>query len=314
VDDLLDISRVTRGKVDLRLSRVEIAEVVAKALEMSSPLFERRRHHVSLAVPPRGLAVEADATRLAQVLSNILTNAARYTPPGGHIAIDARNRSGRIVVTITDDGIGIEPEVLPRIFDLFVQGERKLDRSEGGLGLGLSIARSLTALHGGSLTARSEGPGKGSEFVMELPACALQDVSTPSASPESVGASGAANGRRVLVVDDNTDAAELLADFLRAVGHEARVAHDGPTALREVPDFRPDTALLDIGLPVMDGYELARRLRELNADVQLIAITGYGQTADRRRAAEAGFDRHLVKPIQLEVLQDVIEERNRRQR
>ncbi|MGZ5261405.1 MAG: ATP-binding protein, partial [Burkholderiales bacterium] len=305
VDDLLDVSRITQGKVELHLQRVEVAEVVARALEMASPLLEQRHQHVAASVPQRGLAVDADPMRLSQVISNLLTNAARYTNPGGHIAITAERSQGHVAVRVKDDGIGIAPEMLPRIFDLFVQGHRKLDRSEGGLGLGLSIVHTLMSLHGGKVHAFSDGPDKGSEFVVELPAATVQDSQVP-ASPLQVAPSSS-SGRRILVVDDNEDAAELLADFLRSSGHVARVAHDGPGALRIVTEFKPQAALLDIGLPVMDGYELARRLREQIANLQLVAISGYGQESDRKRALEAGFQGHLVKPVELEVLRRVLD-------
>jgi signal transduction histidine kinase/CheY-like chemotaxis protein len=309
VDDLLDVSRITRGKIELDRQQVEAAEVIAKAIELSSPVLEQRQHHLVLSVASRGLAVHGDPTRLAQVFSNLLTNAAKYTPPGGHIKVAACCEAGRIVLSVKDDGIGIDPEVLPRVFELFVQERRTLERSEGGLGLGLAIVRNLVAMHGGTVAARSEGRGRGSEFVVELPAAARQDPLARNGTAGSSEPSLAPSGRRILVVDDNADAAQLLAETLRAVGHVTRVAHDGPAALRIASEFRPDAALLDIGLPVMDGYELARRLREQLGDVQLVAITGYGQAPDKERAIDAGFDEHLVKPVQFERLHAVLNER-----
>ena len=306
VDDLLDVSRVTGGKVTLQKQRVELSEIVAKAVEIASPLLEQRRHHLTLDVPPRGLALVGDVTRLGQVVSNLLTNAAKYTPNEGHIAVEAVRHGNDIVLRVRDDGIGIEPEVLPRVFDLFVQEGQALDRSQGGLGLGLAIVRSLVALHGGTVTAHSDGRGRGSELTVRLPAA------PPGQAPESArpgpallpGTTLPAERREILIVDDNIDAANLLAESLSALGHRTRVAHDGPAALRLAGELAPDVAVLDIGLPVMDGYELARRLREVPGagGVHLIAVTGYGQSEDRRRSAEAGFDAHLVKPVHTERL------------
>ncbi|MFT3770924.1 MAG: response regulator [Minicystis sp.] len=310
VDDLLDVSRITRGKIELRRQRVEIAEVVAKAIELSSPLLEQRRHHLTVLVPARGLAIDGDPTRLAQVISNLLANAAKYTEAGGHIEVRAeRDRGGDVVLHVRDDGIGIVPEMLPRIFELFMQERQALDRSQGGLGLGLAIVRSLVALHGGSVAAHSEGRGRGSDFTVRLPAL---DPAIPSPSgPAPVIASNRAPvsaARRILVVDDNRDAAVLLAESLSELGHTVYVAHDGPSALRMAEEQIPEIGVLDIGLPVMDGYELARRLREQPAlgRIRLIAVTGYGQQEDCRRSEEAGFDAHLVKPVPLDRLEGLL--------
>ena len=296
VDDLLDVSRITRGKVELKKKRIEIAEVVAMAIEMSSPLLEQRKHHLSLSVPAHGLMVEGDVTRLAQVLSNLLTNSARYTEPGGHIEIAASREQELIVLTVRDDGIGIDSSMVPHVFDLFKQERQGIDRSSGGLGLGLSIVKSLVDLHDGKVSASSEGRGRGSVFTVALPA------SRRMGAPAPVGAMPAASDlsvrpRHVLLVDDNVDAAELLAEVLRRRGHIVEVAHDGPSALLLVDRFRPEIALLDIGLPVMDGYELARRLASQLGALRLIALTGYGQPVDRERAREAGFHAHLIKPV-----------------
>jgi signal transduction histidine kinase len=294
VDDLLDVSRITRGKIELSRQRLELSEVIARAIEMASPLLEQRQHHLTLSVPSRGLAVEGDPMRLAQIFSNILTNAAKYTQPGGQISVTARDEGERIVVSVRDNGMGIDPRMLPQIFELFVQAQRTLDRSDGGLGLGLAIVRSLVALHGGTVRAESAGLGKGSEFVVELPP---SDRQLDGFLLQTDRAAAPGTGRRILVVDDNIDAAELLGDLLRHEGHEVCIAHDGPAALDVSSVFHPDTALLDIGLPVMDGYELARRLREQLPEVKLVAITGYGQQSDMDNAKAAGFDRHLVKPV-----------------
>ena len=307
VDDLLDVSRITRGKVELQRKRVEIAEAVAKAVEMASPMLEQRQHHLALEVPPRGLSVDGDLTRLAQVLANLLTNAAKYTEPGGHIAVAARREGEQVVLTVTDDGMGITAEILPHIFELFMQERQALDRSSGGLGLGLAIVRSLVTMHGGTVDAHSEGRGRGSVFTVRLPAAAPPREAAP-AGGAGAGSATSGAGRTILVVDDNEDAAEVLAAGLELLGHQTRVAHDGPAALRVLADFKPDIALLDIGLPVMDGYELARRLRQdpSLAHTRLVAVTGYGQDSDRRRSKEAGFDAHLVKPIQLPELDALI--------
>jgi signal transduction histidine kinase len=312
VDDLLDVSRITRGKIELKRTAVEVCQIVSQAIEMASPLLEERSHNLRVSVPRRGLLVDVDELRMAQVVSNLLTNAAKYTEPGGQIFVTAARESGTIVVRVKDSGAGISPEILPRVFDMFVQGKQSLDRTEGGLGLGLTIVRNVVELHGGAVVARSEGQGKGTEMELRLPALPQQlldlavesdeDPTTETSRPRLIG-------RRVLVVDDNSDAAETLADILRELGHTTSVAHDGPTALAAAASFRPHVALLDIGLPVMDGYELARRLRE-QPDLdktQLFAITGYGQESDRERSREAGFQEHLVKPIDLARLATLID-------
>jgi PAS domain S-box-containing protein len=307
VDDLLDVSRITRGKIDLKRERIEISEIVAKAIEMASPLIEQRQHNLRVDLPRHGLAVEADATRMAQVVANLLNNAAKYTEPHGTLAVGARVEGEAVVLRVRDTGIGLSAEMLPRVFGLFVQERQALDRAQGGLGLGLAIVKTLVELHGGTVEARSEGHGRGSEFVVRLPAAQAAGRPAPpaSAAPE---AEARPDALRVLVVDDNTDAADLLATSVRLMGHVARVAHDGPAALQIAAQFQPTVALLDIGLPVMDGYELARHLRDLPGleSLRLIAVTGYSQEADRRHTAAAGFERHLVKPIQLDQLQGVL--------
>ncbi len=296
VDDLLDVSRMTRGKVELVKKPVEVADCVAAAIELSSPLFEQRAHALVVDVP-HGLIVDGDSTRLAQVFANLLTNSAKYTPTGGEVRVTARRDGDRIVVKVRDNGIGIRAEMLPRIFDLFVQERQGLDRSEGGLGLGLAIVRSLVDLHDGTVEATSEAPGKGAELTVSLPAFA------PSAAAE-VGTDDAVHARqpggsRILLVDDNEDAADLLAESLRMLGHDVVVAYDGPSALAILDSMTPQIGLLDIGLPVMDGYELARRIhaRAGLESLPLVAVTGYGQASDRSAAADAGFEELLVKPL-----------------
>ncbi len=310
VDDLLDVSRIARGKVELKEEIVEIADVVASAVEMTGPLLEERMHTLDLEVPRRGLAVKGDPTRLGQVVSNLLTNAAKYTPPGGRIHASAAAEGGEVVLRIRDTGIGISAEVLPQIFELFVQERQPIDRSQGGLGLGLTIVRNLIERHGGTVAARSDGPGQGSEFIVRLPKAASAGLPRDSEAPAARAATtrGAADLPKILVVDDNEDAAEMLALALGSKGYTTRVAHDAPAGLRIAAEFRPGIAFLDIGLPVMDGYELAARLREIPglAGIRLIALTGYGQESDRQRTFAAGFQHHLVKPVDLADIEALI--------
>ncbi|HYO14338.1 MAG TPA: ATP-binding protein [Thermoanaerobaculia bacterium] len=306
VDDLLDVSRITRGKIELKRRRLELSAVVAKAVEMASPLFEQRRHTLRVEVPPAGLPVDADEVRLAQVVANLLMNAAKYTEPGGVVAVKAEPRGDEVELAVEDSGVGIPPHLLPHVFDLFVQGERSIDRSQGGLGLGLAIVKSLTELHGGRVEAHSEGPGRGSRFVVRLPLAT--ELPAPFEAAGEVGAPSGVVRRRILIVDDNRDAAEMLAELLSLAGHETWIAEDGPSALALAAKIEPEVALLDIGLPVMDGHELAMRLRQQSQrPLLLIAVTGYGQREDRERARAAGFDDHLVKPIDLEALRARIE-------
>ena len=308
VDDLLDVSRVTRGKIDLKRQPADLAEVMAKAIEMTSPLLEEREHQLRVDVPRHRLKVYADPTRLAQVFSNLLANAAKYTEPQGRITVDAAVEGGEVVVAIRDTGVGIAPETLPHVFDLFVQEHQSLDRSRGGLGLGLSIVRSLVQLHGGSVSAHSDGRGRGSTFSVRLPLLAAGEAALTSTSPDPKLPSSPATRTPVLIVDDNRDAAELLAETLRLLGYDAHIAHDGPSGLDRAIQLRPRLVLLDIGLPVMDGYEVARRIRatpELRK-TRLVAVTGYGQDSDRARARDAGFDDHVVKPIDIDRLTSII--------
>lgn len=303
VDDLLDVSRITRGKLELRRRRVELKEVMDQAVEMTAPLFEEKRHRLQLDVPT-GLTVKGDPTRLAQIFSNLLSNAAKYTEPDGHIAVSARAESGSVRVSVTDDGIGMSPDLTASVFDLFVQAEQAIDRASGGLGLGLTLVRSLARLHDGTVSARSDGPGRGSTFEVTLPLAIGVLDSAESLPPKLVDLPSV---RRVLVVDDNEDAAELLAHGLRRRGFEVQLAFDGPTAIDLARDFRPDAAILDIGLPVMDGYELAGRLTsDLSQRPKLVAVTGYGQQSDRDKSAAAGFDVHLVKPVQMKQVLDAL--------
>jgi PAS domain S-box-containing protein len=307
VDDLLDVSRMARGKVTLTKEPLELSSVVARAVEATAPLLEQRRHELLLSVPSEGLPVEADEVRLTQVVSNLLANAARYTHPGGRIEVTGAREGDSVVLHVRDNGMGIDPGLLPHVFEMFVQGARGPDRAEGGLGLGLSLVRTLTALHGGTVSGRSEGLGRGSEFTVRLPA-SVEPVKSRAASSE--GPRRAVGGRRrVLVVDDNRDAAEMIAVVLEHAGYEVQTAGDASHAMAVAEQFRPEVAILDIGLPVMDGYSLGRELRARlrEAAPVLMALTGYGQEQDRKRSEEAGFALHLVKPVDVEKLTRLVE-------
>ncbi|MCA1664273.1 MAG: PAS domain S-box protein [Myxococcales bacterium] len=310
VDDLLDISRITRGEIQLRRERVSMAEVVAKGVEMASPLVEGRQHQLSVS-SDGALFVDGDAMRLAQVVSNLINNAAKYTPVGGDIQIKVARVADSVECRVRDNGVGLTEEMMPRVFELFVQAKQALDRSQGGLGLGLPIARRIAEAHKGTLRGNSEGRGRGSEFILRLPLATAADVAQlhPIAVATRTAASRA-EPLRVLIVDDNQDAADLLGESLRLMGCVAGVAYTVTDALALAPDLEPDVALLDIGLPVMDGYELLRELRALlNKPLRFTAaLTGYGQAADRTRSREAGFDEHLVKPIDLDRISEVLDE------
>ncbi len=308
LDDLLDVSRITRGLTSLDKERVDLASVIARAVANTSPLVQLRRHQLSLSLPPGPLPVEGDATRLEQIISNLLSNAARYTEPGGSIWLSLRREEGQAVIRVRDSGAGISAELLPRIFDMFTQGERPLDRSQGGLGVGLTLARRLAELHGGSIEAASDGAGRGSEFIVRLPALVELsglEVAKEESPPAELSTD---NAPRVLLVEDNVDAAAMLYELLVLLGYRVHVAHDGPSALELADQHRPDVVLLDIGLPGMDGYEVAQQLRKdaRNQGLLIVALTGYGQESDRRRSREAGFDHHLVKPVDVDELDKVI--------
>jgi PAS domain S-box-containing protein len=308
VDDLLDVSRITRGKVQLHRESVDLATVLARAVEAGRPLIEARRHQLNISLPNGRVLLDADPVRLTQVVANLLHNAAKYTEAGGQIWLTAATDAGEAVIRVRDSGIGIAPEMLPRVFDLFAQAERSLDRSQGGLGIGLTLVRRLVDLHGGTVEAHSAGLNQGSEFIVRLP-LGSSPGRHDGESPQTDRVPGApTQPRRVLVVDDNVDAAESLAMVLRMMGHQARTAHNGQAALAAAQEFQPQVALLDIGLPGMDGYEIARRFRRQPGLGQalLVALTGYGQEDDRRRSREAGFDHHLVKPVDLDALQQLL--------
>lgn len=305
VDDLLDVSRIARGQVELNKRNVEAAEIVRRAVEQVDPVLERGKHNLTVDVADRGLSVYVDPARMTQVLTNLLTNAARYSSDGSRIVIRAQAADGVVRFHVIDEGIGIEPALLEQIFDRFTQETQQLARTEGGLGLGLAIVRNLVELHDGSVDAHSEGTGKGSEFVVEIPALVTVEQAT-----ENMGlfhSDSEASSIRILVVDDNRDAAEMLAAGLEEQGHGVEVAHDGPAALRLVGSTEFDVGLIDLGLPVMDGYEVAARIADSFPDMTLVAVTGYGQQADRDRTKRAGFAAHLVKPVSLEVVENLLE-------
>ena len=301
VDDLLDVSRITSGKIELRRERIEIAAIVQRALEMSRPLLEQRRNALSVEVPEQGLAVDGDPARLAQIVQNLLTNAAKYSDPGAAIEVRAEQSRGVVQLSIRDHGIGIDTSYLERVFEQFVQMRQGMDRSAGGLGLGLAIVKSLVEKHAGTVRVTSDGPGLGSTFVIELPLARSPAVPVRVAVPavEVPVTPSPRRSARLLVVDDNVDAAVLLGEVLEAFGHDVHIANSGPDALAELERFTPEAAVLDIGLPVMDGYELAQRLKVRLPDVKLVALTGYGQPDDRERSRSAGFHAHLVKPVSM---------------
>jgi signal transduction histidine kinase len=305
VDDLLDVSRIARGKIELARDNVELSRIVAHAVEMASPLLEERRHNLVLHVPRSGLTVNGDIMRLSQVVQNLLTNAAKYTEPGGQIDVEARGVDGSIELAVKDNGVGIPKDMLPTVFDLFVQGRQTVDRSKGGLGLGLTLVRTLVGLHGGSVEARSEGAGCGSQFIVRLPASPAAPAKRRRSEARRHGTKR--HGKRVRGGDDNRDAALMLAEAMESFGYEARVASDGPAALEAAARFNPHAVLLDLGLPVIDGYEVADRLRTAGVSVPLIAVTGYGQETDRARSETAGFAAHFVKPVDLDDLKHSLE-------
>jgi two-component system CheB/CheR fusion protein len=306
LDDLLDVSRITRGMLELKKSPTELTLVVGAAIETARPLLDAKHHMLSLELPTQAVRLVADTVRLAQVFSNLLINAAKYTDPGGNIQLRASQQGSEVVVAIRDNGIGFTEEMKPRLFDLFSQAESALGRSEGGLGVGLSLVRGLVSLHGGTIDAVSEGPGLGSEFIVRVP------VGTPVESPDieataDVPVAGA--GLKILVVDDSRDAADSCAILLELCGHHVQTAYTGRRALELAESFRPHALLLDIGLPDVDGYELATRIRACSwgRDMVLIAVTGWGQEQDRRRAFDVGFDHHLTKPIAAETVESLLQ-------
>jgi signal transduction histidine kinase len=309
VGDLLDMTRIIQGKIELRKQCVALSSVVTMAVESSRSFIEARRHRLTLSLPPNPTYVEVDPARLAQVLSNLLNNAAKFTESGGQIDLTAEHDVSRreVAITVRDNGVGMSPELLGRIFNMFTQGDQSPERVREGLGVGLTLVRSLVEMHGGNVEARSDGPGRGSEFIIRLPLATAVPHPEP-VGPERVGRPALTRPRRILVVDDNDDQLQSLASLLRLLGHDVENAQDGPSAVTTAESFRPDLALVDIGLPGMNGYDVARRFRE-HPDLQkvvLVAQTGWGQEDDRRRSRDAGFDHHLVKPVDISRVQDLL--------
>jgi PAS domain S-box-containing protein len=306
IDDLLDVSRISQGKIELKRERVDLAKVVQQAVENSRPLIEQGGHDLVVDVSPDPIYVDADVTRLAQVYSNILNNAAKYTEPGGRIRLTVERKESDAVVTIGDNGVGIAAHMLPQVFELFTQVDRSLEKSQGGLGIGLSLVKGLVEMHGGSVEARSDGHGTGSEFVVRVPVV----LSVVGELRDEGGGEAIEPGdrRRILVVDDNRDGAESLGMMLTLMGNELRTAHDGLEALDVAAAFRPDLILLDIGMPRLNGYDTARRIREQpwGKNTVLVALTGWGQEDDRQKSHDAGFDTHMVKPVDLAALEKLL--------
>jgi CheY-like chemotaxis protein/two-component sensor histidine kinase len=313
VDDLLDVSRITRGKVDLQKETITLADVVDLAFEASRPTIDAYRHQLSVVLPDEPIVLEVDPPRLAQVLSNLLNNAAKYTDEGGQISLTAEKLDHEVLIRVRDSGIGIAPEILPKVFELFTQADQTLSRSRGGLGIGLTLVRSLVEMHNGRVTAHSAGLGQGSEFLVRLPLARHSNSGTAAVTDINHQMDEELPRRRILVVDDNRSNAQSLDLLLRALGQEVYLAFEGSEAILLAQKHRPEVILLDIGLPVMDGYEVARRCRE-NArfdGLTLVAMTGYGQESDRLRSQEAGFDAHLVKPVKLDQLRLLLKQSGR---
>ena len=312
IDDLMDVSRVSRGKIDLKKGLIDLKTVISLAVETSLPLIEAGRHELAIDLPAQPLSVEADSTRLAQVISNLLNNAAKYTPDGGRIEIRAQRENDEVLVRVKDNGVGIPGEMLPRVFDMFSQVGKDLDRAQGGLGIGLTLVRRLTEMHGGAVKAESAGPGTGSTFTVTLPLVPAQTAladRTDTASAPSVEPGG--RRLRVLVVDDNADGATMLSMLIGMHGHETELAHNGHDALAKLADWNPQVVFLDIGLPGLNGYEVARRVRAQEeacggARTILVALTGWGSDDDKRRSREAGFDLHLTKPADANEVEAIV--------
>ncbi len=310
IDDLMDVSRINRGKIQLRKVPLDVAAAVPRAVEVAMALIHQRGHELRVSLAPDLPMIEADPTRFEQVLTNLLTNAAKYTEEGGRIDLTARRDGGHVVIEVRDTGVGIPTEMLSHVFDLFTQGDRSIDRSQGGLGIGLTVVQKLVQMHGGTVSAWSEGPGRGSTFTLAFPAVARRQA--PASLPPGPRGETRPAGSKILVVDDNVDSARGLARLLSLMGHDVRLAHDGPAALLAAREHRPSVVLLDIGLPEMNGYQVAAQLRKEHGPdgLLLIAITGYGEDEAHRRSAAAGFDHHLVKPLNIETVLELISGRH----
>lgn len=309
VDDLLDVSRITSDKLQLRKAPTALADIMRIALETSQPLIDASDHELAVELPSETLTIDGDQARLAQVFSNLLNNAAKYSPPGSHIRLVAQRHGSEIEVRVRDDGLGIAPDVLPHVFNMFTQAERSLGRSQGGMGIGLTLVKRLVEMHGGTVEAHSAGQGQGSEFRVRLPLLIVPArPRIPLDQPPAAAPAAPATRRKILVVDDNQDAAATLAMLLRSLGNEVQTAHDGLEAVAAAERFQPEVALLDIGLPKLNGHDAARRIRQLpgGGEITLVALTGWGQDEDRRLSQEAGFDQHLVKPIDLATIRKLL--------
>jgi CheY-like chemotaxis protein len=308
IDDLMDMSRISRGKIELRKERVELAVVLQHAIETSRPLIEAGDHDLTISVPSQPIYVDADPTRLAQVFANLLNNAAKYTDQGGQITLAVQRKAGEVVVSVRDTGVGIPAHMLPKLFEMFMQVDRSLERSQGGLGIGLSLVKRLVEMHGGSVEAHSPGHGMGSEFVVRLPV--VLTVARQQRDNDDEQEAGVTARCRILVADDNRDAALSLAMVLNLMGNQTQTAHDGLEAVDLASAFRPDVVLLDIGMPKLNGYDAARRIRQepWGKNMVLVAVTGWGQEEDKRRSQEAGFNLHIVKPVDPAVLETLLAE------
>jgi two-component system CheB/CheR fusion protein len=307
VDDLLDVSRITRSKLELRKIGVELASVIHQSVEVCRPLAERAKHELNVSLPPEPIYLHADPVRLAQVFSNLLNNACKYTEPGGRIWLTAEREGSDVVVNVKDTGLGIPPDKLTSIFEMFTQIDRSLERAQGGLGIGLTLVKRLVEMHGGSVAAYSEGQGRGSEFVVRLPIL----IERPQTkTPEPTAEKNLAVAHRILIVDDNRDAATSLAMLLKMTGNETQTAHDGLEAVEVAAAFRPELVLLDIGLPKLSGHDACRRIRQQSwgKNMVLVALTGWGQDEDRRQSKDAGFDHHMVKPLDFAALMSLLAE------
>jgi two-component system, sensor histidine kinase len=308
IDDLMEVSRITRGSIELRRRPVELADVIAAAVETSRPLIDSANHELTVSLPGETLLLYADAMRLSQVFSNLLNNAAKYTDPGGRIDVSARRESGQVVITVSDTGVGIPAEALATVFEMFVQADSRDERAQTGLGIGLTLVRSLVEMHNGSVSAASDGVGRGSRFSVRLPLAREVDERVAISSTATAAVPSPRLTQRILIVDDNRDSADTLGALLGLLGADVRVAYDGASALQTIENFHPTAIVLDLGMPGMDGYELARRIRERpdTSGSALIALTGWGQDSDRHLTRAAGFDHHLIKPVDFEHMQAVL--------
>jgi CheY-like chemotaxis protein len=307
IDDLLDVSRITSGKVQLKKECIDVRTILDTALELSRPLIEESRHELFISSPKERLLLDADPTRMAQVVSNLLNNAAKYTPQGGRIELSAERDQNDVIIRVQDNGVGLTPEALPKVFELFSQIGKTLDRSQGGLGIGLTLVKRLVEMHGGQVTAESKGLGQGSTFIVRLPLAAVQVINGRQVAGED-GSRSLSVPRRILVVDDNVDGAETIAMLLILFGHMVKTVHNGPDVLEAARTFQPSVIFLDIGLPGMSGYEVAQQLgsdSNMNGLV-LVALTGWGSEEDQRRAQSVGFEYHLTKPVGMEKLQSLL--------